>query len=472
MNMPGRTIQINRQRRTQGCSLSVTILLSLIVAMSILSVSLLSTTLHQLFDKNDDSDLEAQHFDYDTPSPTTATEIVTETETETETDKVTSTLTVQKLIQPGNHINIPHPSEIIGPNGETNYVHNPKVLIQNPPPFQIPNDEYKNQTCSPPGYGDEFQSGYRNILKIRNHIESSQTTNRRNVSLFCAIYTYHKRIEQTNIIRQTWGPKCDGILFASDVTNTTTDHFLLPSNSRVGFRYDSIYQRIRSIFAYLYDNFLEEYDYFHFCGDDTFLIVENLKEFLASDRVKEWDEVEDQYLFAGFWIHWWDFFPDGEFYLSGGAGYTVSRKALKAYVEGPMRKCKVDMDASIEDIEFMRCIREFLTSKFIDTRDDEGAHRYHEMNITQHSDWPSKINWGARMNKVISQSLHHMEEQFGFPFVVRDAYISKSSVAFHYHPMHNLRRMDILLYRDLETECGETYKALASQLLLNNETEK
>ncbi len=38
--------------------------------------------------------------------------------------------------------------------------------------------------------------------------------------------------------------------------------------------------------AYLYDHFLDDYDFFHIAGDDdAFVIIENLKLFLASNQV-------------------------------------------------------------------------------------------------------------------------------------------------------------------------------------------
>ena len=71
-------------------------------------------------------------------------------------------------------------------------------------------------------------------------------------------------------------------------SNIETGHIHLPSNSKRGFSYGGMIQSTRTILAYLYDNFLDEYEYFHLCGDDVYMIVENLKEFLASDKVKQW----------------------------------------------------------------------------------------------------------------------------------------------------------------------------------------
>jgi len=373
---------------------------------------------------------------------------------ETNTNNSTKVSSDQKLIKPGEHVNIPAPETRIGPNGETGYIHDPTFILKNPPPFRIPENEAK-WVCKPPGEGVELPEGAHNLKNIRQHMETSQES--QDVKLFCSIYTYSGSVHYTDVVSETWGKKCDGMLFASDKSNSTTGHMQLPSASRHGYRYSSMIQRMRTMFAYLYDNFLDDYDFFHFSGDDTYLLVENLKELLASDKVKEWEVVPDQYFIGGFWLNWRGVkFPKGQFYLGGGSGYTLSRKALKAHVEGPLQTCNVTTDNAMEDIFFTKCIFQQLTTKFFDTRDEFGAHRYHQNNITVHSTWPdTDKNYGLWTRAVLPQSLKYVEEEFGFPYVVKEKYISNSSVAFHRHSdPWQLRRMEMLLYKDLENECS------------------
>jgi glycoprotein-N-acetylgalactosamine 3-beta-galactosyltransferase len=350
---------------------------------------------------------------------------------------------LHKLIKPGNHTNIPHPEARIGPNGEKGYIHDPKYLINKPRQFRIRKEE-EDALCTPPGNGTEGEKGTADLAMIRNHVETSQGN--RNVKLFCAIYTYKNGENFTNAISETWGRKCDGLLYASDHSNAESGHVHIPSNSRHKFGYKGMIQRTRSILAYLYDNFLEDYDYFHLSGDDVYMIVENMKEFLASDRVREWDEVPDQYFFAGFWTHWGGAMEDGYFYLGGGSGYTLSKKSLKAYVEGPLQSCQPDKEGSEEDKIFTDCARN-LTNIFIDTRDSSGAHRYHQQSISDH------------LNRIVKQSLKHMERPpISIPQHIWDksAYTSNSSVAFHKHHFpHALRRMELLLYKNVTDECSK-----------------
>ena len=69
-------------------------------------------------------------------------------------------------------------------------------------------------------------------------------------------------------------------------------------SSLVKTLYKGMIQRTRAILAYLYDYFLDDFDFFHIhvCGDDVYMIVENMKEFLASEEVKHWENASERYL--------------------------------------------------------------------------------------------------------------------------------------------------------------------------------
>jgi glycoprotein-N-acetylgalactosamine 3-beta-galactosyltransferase len=50
--------------------------------------------------------------------------------------------------------------------------------------------------------------------------------------------------------------------------------------------YFNIWQKVRSIWDYVYDNYYDDYDWFHIGGYDMLLIVENLRLYLESDEIK------------------------------------------------------------------------------------------------------------------------------------------------------------------------------------------
>lgn len=244
--------------------------------------------------------------------------------------------------------------------------------------------------------------------------------------------------------------------FASDNSNLETGHMHLPSNSPAGFTYKGMVQRTRTILSYLYDNFLDDFDFFHISGDDAYLIVENLKEFLASDKVKEWDNAQGKYAFSGF-VYQHHRHRDRD-YLAGGSGYTMSKKMLKAFVEGPLETCDPMRTGSQEDITTSECAQKLTEQYFVDSRDTVGAHRYHQCPVQEHATFPTR-KWGLG-TRLLQKSLIHQQKKYGYPVVYKDAYISNSSVAFHRLSAAELRRYEIALYLDGHSECGDMFSSL------------
>lgn len=72
----------------------------------------------------------------------------------------------------------------------------------------------------------------------------------------------------------TWGHKCDGFLAFS--TKTIPSLGQLNLTHRGEESYMNMWQKVRSIWAYIHAHYLRDYDFFHLGGDDLFVIVENL----------------------------------------------------------------------------------------------------------------------------------------------------------------------------------------------------
>merc|ERR1719276_144580 len=187
--------------------------------------------------------------------------------------------------------------------------------------------------------------GYYALDRIRQHMEEKRNEKQNEsegdeeegpkTKLMCSIYTYEGGVNRTNAIWETWGKRCDGFFIASSISNLTTGHMHMPNSSPEPHTYGGVFQKVRTMMAYLYDNFLDDYDFFHFMGDDVYLLVDNLKEFLASPEVQSIEEQNPRnVMIAGEWVNWGDKGKDPSgFYMGGGSGYTISRKALKAFAE-------------------------------------------------------------------------------------------------------------------------------------------
>ena len=145
--------------------------------------------------------------------------------------------------------------------------------------------------------------------------------------------------------------------------------------------YYNMWQKTRSIWAYMYDNYLDEYDYFHLGGDDLYLIVENLRRFL--ERVE--DQNEDQPRYFGQWVpqpisadYQYPIPKNHSYMVSGGPGYVINSAALKRFVENALPYCHVKDRVAYEDRLMSTCLRE-LGIIGGDTRDIiAGEQQYHD----------------------------------------------------------------------------------------------
>ena len=114
------------------------------------------------------------------------------------------------------------------------------------------------------------------------------------------------------------------------------------------------------------------YDWVLKADDDTFIFMENLKAMLSHFN-------SSSALIAGaLWRcrgngdcqDWEDKTRSEQLYMSGGAGYVLSREAVRRFREGQGKSCRPG-DLGPEDVEMSRCLQR-LGASFIDTRDSEG----------------------------------------------------------------------------------------------------
>ena len=50
--------------------------------------------------------------------------------------------------------------------------------------------------------------------------------------------------------------------------------------------YGNMWNKVQAMWKYAYKHYLNDYDYFHICGDDTFVIPINFHTYLMEDQVK------------------------------------------------------------------------------------------------------------------------------------------------------------------------------------------
>ncbi|KAG7265352.1 hypothetical protein CRUP_027077 [Coryphaenoides rupestris] len=200
------------------------------------------------------------------------------------------------------------------------------------------------------------------IHVVRPIVAGGNQTATSKIRVLCWIMTGPKYLNsRTRHIRDTWARHCDKVLFMSSVETDFPTVGLNVSEGR-----DQLYWKTIRAFQYIHRHHLDDADWFLKADDDTFVVVENLRRTLSAH-----DTEEPLYLGRRFR----PFMAQG--YMSGGAGYVLSKAALRMYVAAlDGGTCTHNTD--IEDMALGMCMDK-LKVPAVDTRDKLGRHTFHHM---------------------------------------------------------------------------------------------
>lgn len=180
------------------------------------------------------------------------------------------------------------------------------------------------------------------------------------VRILCWIMTGPKYLEsRTKHIRETWAKRCDKVLYMSSVK---TDFPTVGLNVDEGR--ENLYWKTIRAFQYIHENHIDEAEWFLKADDDTFVVIENLRYVLS-----KYDPEKPLYLGRRFT----PFIQQG--YMSGGAGYVLSKEALKRFVAG-FKSGECDHFSTIEDMALGKCM-ETMKVEPADSRDLKGRQTFH-----------------------------------------------------------------------------------------------
>lgn len=124
-------------------------------------------------------------------------------------------------------------------------------------------------------------------------------------------------------VHQTWGKRCNLTVYITD------EHPNRPFPGKVVVLpvekgRQGLWGKTRAAFSFIFERYLEDFDWFLKADDDTYVIVDNLRYFLHSLNVSEPS-------YSG----WWFRLPKRTFradYMSGGAGYVINKAALLKFM--------------------------------------------------------------------------------------------------------------------------------------------
>ena len=334
-----------------------------------------------------------------------------------------------------------HPHQgALDENGNRGYVHDEKALHKSPPPFTFTKEEVQCDNKD----GTMKMLTEKVFVDVTAH-EGAESLARSGVKprakIFCLVYTIEKFHDRIPNIRETWANKCDGFMVGSTKTDKAIDAVNILHEGPED--YHNIWQKVRSMWSYIYDNYYEEYDWFHIGGDDLYLLVENLRLYLESEEVQlaanggEFLPVgkpsQQLPLFLG------RRFKEGgnaeRMFNSGGSGYTMNKAALKALVVDAFPTCMPHLKTFAEDVMVAQCLRNKVKVFPFDTKDDEGGERYMPFQPKHHLNYKIPANpkddWYANYSVDIKTGLDHCAAR---------------SVAFHYIKGDMMKRIHAILY--------------------------
>ncbi|KAG9328961.1 hypothetical protein JZ751_004312 [Albula glossodonta] len=181
------------------------------------------------------------------------------------------------------------------------------------------------------------------------------------VRVLCWVMTGPKYLSsRAQHVRSTWARHCNMVLFMSSEAD--------PDFPTVGLNVtegrDQLYWKTIRAFQHIHRHHLHQADWFLKADDDTYVVLENLRYLLAKhDR--------DDPIYFGRRFH--PFVRQG--YMSGGAGYVLSREAVRRFVEA-FQTGRCTHSSPIEDLALGRCM-EAVRVKVGDSRDEQKRETFH-----------------------------------------------------------------------------------------------
>lgn len=208
-------------------------------------------------------------------------------------------------------------------------------------------------------------------------------------------------------------------MVASDVADDSISAVHLVQKGKE--EYGNMWQKTRAIMKRLYEH-REDYDWFYLCGDDVYVIVENLLAYLASDELAKaigGNATGDVPVMLGHMVR---LRHPRIVTVVGGGGYLLNRAGLDLFMRKAYSSCRVHERNSMEDRFMTWCMQE-NGAKIFSTLDSKGLTRF---------GWFSPADYANPRTRLVREA---------------PPCCSQGLISLHYMPPEDIYWFDKYLYR-------------------------
>ncbi|XP_078062038.1 glycoprotein-N-acetylgalactosamine 3-beta-galactosyltransferase 1-like isoform X1 [Mustelus asterias] len=232
--------------------------------------------------------------------------------------------------------------------------------------LQIQRNTQTNQNRHNFHHYNSLVKGMTNSSSRRDHSVADELSKK--VRILCWVMTAPKNLEtKAKHVKATWGKRCSILLFMSSESNP--DFPTVGLGTKEGRK--QLYWKTIRAFHYVHKHHIDEADWFLKADDDTYVVIDNLRLLLS-----KYSPDEPLYMGRRFKM----FLKEG--YMSGGAGYVLSREALKRYVAAFSDKT-CNHTSHVEDLALGKCM-EILGITPGDSRDDHLRETFLPLSLLSH----------------------------------------------------------------------------------------